>query len=67
MLFEIWLIGPSYSYPLTKIIDILSHRWTRDQVRSTDKQKILNNAEYLNFISNEDERYEVREIEKDQD
>ena len=76
MLYEIWRIDMSArqvckygsftnkEYPLLAVLSATI--FYRDDVVSMDLEKLQVRCEHLNFCADEDERYEIREVTKDQ-
>lgn len=61
-LYQIWQVKESpYAYALVDVITALVY--TRDQVISTDYEKLQKLCDRLNFMAGEDERYEVRDVD----
>jgi hypothetical protein len=58
-LYKIWRITETTAYPFVDVVSVTI--WYRNDLVSTDKDRLETLCHYLNFISTEDVRYEVRE------
>ncbi|RJQ24598.1 hypothetical protein C4577_07455 [Candidatus Parcubacteria bacterium] len=58
-LYEIWYVGYT-SYPMLKTITVTNYQ--RNQLISTNRDKLQDECDYLNHICDADEYYEIREV-----
>jgi hypothetical protein len=60
-LYEIWHVTDRICYVLKKYLSVLP--WTRDEVISTDLEKLRRNCQRMNACACEDEEYIIREVD----
>lgn len=64
VIFEVWYIGPEYEYPLLDVVTaILEYR---NEVINIDRKVVEATCDRRNFLACEDERYEIRELTREQ-
>lgn len=53
----------NWAYPLINVISTMPDRWNRDDFVSMNLSKLQETVDYFNEISDDNESYDIREVE----